>query len=66
MAQEDTTFIVNRPAPHIPYYTPAQDPPSGTAKEVEDGRNLPKVFTPLKIRGLEFQNRIFVRLLPMG
>lgn len=56
----DTRFIVNRPAPDIPYFTPAQSPPSGTIKEVSGNAKLPKLFTPLRIRGVEFQNRIFV------
>lgn len=54
--------VVNKPAPATPYFTPAQVPPSGTAVDPQpDGKPIPTLFKPLKIRGLEFQNRIFVR-----
>ncbi|KAF5347369.1 hypothetical protein D9758_011272 [Tetrapyrgos nigripes] len=49
----------------ITYYTPKQDPPSGQTLDPQpnvDGqpKALPMLFTPLKMRGLEFHNRIFV------
>ncbi|KAI4859282.1 hypothetical protein F4820DRAFT_454019 [Hypoxylon rubiginosum] len=48
-------------APGISYYTPVQNYPSGTAADPQpDGRPLPKLFTPLKIRGLTMQNRIML------
>ena len=50
------TIIDNPPANGAPYYTPAQTPPSGTA--LSD--NPPKLFTSLAIRGVTFQNRIFL------
>ncbi|KAL8736798.1 MAG: hypothetical protein Q9166_000164 [cf. Caloplaca sp. 2 TL-2023] len=51
--------IINEPAPGIPYYTPAQNPPSGTASDPQpDGSHPPKLFQPLKIRRLTLQNRI--------
>lgn len=43
--------IVNRPAPGISYFTPLQDPPAGTAL-VAEGQKLPKLFQPLKLRGV--------------
>ena len=49
--------IPNRAAQGISYYTPAQDPPAGTALDQE---KAPKLFKPLTIRGLTLQNRIFV------
>ncbi|CZR52306.1 related to flavin oxidoreductase [Phialocephala subalpina] len=52
--------IPNKPAKGISYFTPAQIPPSGTAVEQPDGKPIPKAFTPLKIRGTTFQNRIFL------
>lgn len=59
--------VVNKPAPATPYFTPAQVPPSGTAVDPQpDGKPIPTLFKPLKIRGLEFQNRIFVRSPPSG
>ncbi|CAN8097349.1 unnamed protein product [Discula destructiva] len=50
-----------KPAEGVPFFTPAQDPPAGTAVDPQpDGGPIPKLFTPLKIRGVTFQNRIFV------
>jgi hypothetical protein len=51
----------NEAAPGIPYYTPAQNPAPGTALESQvSGKPIPKLFTPLKIRGVTMQNRIWV------
>ncbi|TFK48943.1 FMN-linked oxidoreductase [Heliocybe sulcata] len=50
--------IFNTPAPGISYFTPAQIPASGTLDPAEQQK--PILFTPIKIRGLEFQNRIFL------
>lgn len=47
------------PAPGVPFYTPAQDPPAGTAL-MNDATPVPTVFTPLTIRGLTLQNRFAV------
>ncbi|TCD67429.1 hypothetical protein EIP91_012401 [Steccherinum ochraceum] len=58
--------IVNAPAPNISYYTPSQFPAAGTAAVPQDyprsnrERLVPKLFEPLKIRGLEFQNRLWL------
>lgn len=46
----------NPSAVGVPYYTPAQTPPSGTAIS----ENPPKLFKPLTVRGVTFQNRIFL------
>lgn len=46
----------NRPAPNVPFYTPLQQPPAGTALTP----NPPKLFQPLKLRALTFQNRIML------
>ncbi|KAF2472425.1 FMN-linked oxidoreductase [Lindgomyces ingoldianus] len=52
---------VNKAAPGISYFTPAQDPPAGTAIRMKDGSSkIPKLFTPLKLRGLTLQNRIML------
>lgn len=50
------------PAPGVPFYTPAQTPPPGTAVKdtTHDGKPLPTLFTPHKIRGVEFANRFVV------
>ena len=50
--------IPNVPAKGIPYFTPEQKPPAGSAKS--DDKTIPKLFTPLKIRGVTFPNRIFL------
>lgn len=52
--------ICNLAAKGVPFYTPAQDPPAGTAVLPEDGSPLPKLFTPLRIRSLTLPNRIWV------
>jgi hypothetical protein len=51
---------VNKAAPGIPYFTPAQDPPAGTALVTEETKSVPKLFKPLKLRGLTLNNRITV------
>jgi hypothetical protein len=60
-----TDLVINRPAANVSYYTPAQSPPSGTALEGTEDGQLPKLFTPLKIRGVQFQNRLFVSTIPL-
>ncbi|KAH7887093.1 FMN-linked oxidoreductase [Phlebopus sp. FC_14] len=54
-------FMINKPAPAIPYFTPAQVPAAGTAHNPQpDGKPIPKLFQPIKIRGTTFHNRIFL------
>lgn len=53
--------LLNKAAEGVPFFTPAQDPPAGTAFDPQpDGKPVPALFKPLKIRGVTFQNRIFV------
>ncbi|KAG9233018.1 putative mannose-1-phosphate guanyltransferase [Amylocarpus encephaloides] len=53
--------IPNIAAERVPYFTPAQNPPSGTASDPQSSNEqIPKLFTPLKIRGLTLQNRIML------
>lgn len=53
--------IVNEPARGVSYFTPAQKPPAGTASDPQpDGSHPPKLFQPLRIRGMKMQNRIMV------
>lgn len=53
--------IANEAAENAPYYTPAQKPPAGTALDPQpDGKSIPKLFKPVKIRGMTLQNRIAV------
>ncbi|KAI0714069.1 FMN-linked oxidoreductase [Cerioporus squamosus] len=53
------THIPNAPAPAVPFFTPAQYPASGTAVE-DNASTLPKLFQPIKIRGVKFHNRIWL------
>ncbi len=53
--------LENKPAKGISYFTPAQHPPSGTASDPQpDGSHPPKLFQPLKLRGITLQNRIML------
>lgn len=53
--------IENEAAKDISYYTPAQQPPAGTASDPQpDGSHPPKLFQPLKLRGVTLQNRIML------
>lgn len=64
MAQPNHPDIANKPAQGISYYTPAQVPPAGSAAIPQsDGSQPPKLFQPMKVRGLTFQNRIGVSVL---
>ncbi|KAF8155543.1 NADPH dehydrogenase [Crassisporium funariophilum] len=54
---------LNAPAKGVPFYTPIQNPPAGTASDPQpDGKPIPKIFQPLQIRGVRFQNRIWASL----
>ncbi|EXJ95488.1 hypothetical protein A1O1_00610 [Capronia coronata CBS 617.96] len=58
---EQKPLIVNKAAEGISYFTPAQIPPAGTAAEHQSsGQPIPKLFQPLTIRGVTFQNRIWL------
>ncbi|KAL5043037.1 hypothetical protein BDW71DRAFT_131227 [Aspergillus fruticulosus] len=51
--------VENTPAAGIPYFTPAQNPPAGTAASPQtSGNAVPKLYTPLTVRGVTFQNRL--------
>ncbi|KAF9888670.1 hypothetical protein FE257_008428 [Aspergillus nanangensis] len=59
MASPKFPDIVNKPAQGISYFTPAQNPPAGTAANPQsDGSAIPKLFQPLSMRGLTLHNRI--------
>ncbi|KAI0913160.1 NADPH dehydrogenase [Ustulina deusta] len=49
--------VENKAAPGVPFYTPEQSPPSGTALNPD---TAPTLFQPLKIRDLTLQNRFAV------
>jgi len=57
---EEESHNVNRAARGISYFTPAQLPPAGTALVSEGQKSVPKLFKPLKLRGLTLQNRIML------
>lgn len=53
------------PAEGIPYFTPAQSPAAGTAANPQtSGNAIPKLYTPLTVRGVTFQNRLGVCPIP--
>lgn len=55
------TDLVNHPAQGISYFTPAQNIPAGTAANPQSsGKPVPKLFHPLTVRGVTFQNRLGV------
>ncbi|CDM30221.1 hypothetical protein DTO013E5_8583 [Penicillium roqueforti] len=48
-----------KPAEGISYFTPAQSPPAGTARNPQtSGKPIPKLFEPITIRGVTFHNRL--------
>ncbi|KAK4246876.1 NADH:flavin oxidoreductase/NADH oxidase [Corynascus novoguineensis] len=51
-------LTASTPAQGVPFYTPAQNPPAGTA--LDTGAEVPTLFTPLKLRDLTLQNRFAV------
>jgi 2,4-dienoyl-CoA reductase-like NADH-dependent reductase (Old Yellow Enzyme family) len=58
---EHRPLIVNKGTPGISYFTPAQVPPAGTAKDPQpEGHAIPKLFQPLTVRGVTFPNRIWL------
>ncbi|KAI9147785.1 NADPH dehydrogenase afvA [Paramyrothecium foliicola] len=53
--------IINEPAENCTFFTPKQVPAAGSAIYPQpSGKDIPKLFTPLKIRGIELQNRLWV------
>ncbi|RFU74040.1 nadph dehydrogenase [Trichoderma arundinaceum] len=53
--------IPNVAASGVNFFTPAQDPVPGSARQPQpSGRPVPKLFTTLKIRDVELPNRIWV------
>ncbi|KAL2823270.1 FMN-linked oxidoreductase [Aspergillus cavernicola] len=48
-----------KPAKGVSFFTPAQSPPAGTARNPQTNQKpIPKLFQPLTIRGQTFQNRL--------
>lgn len=55
-----------KPAAGVSFYTPAQHPPAGTARNPQtSGKPIPKLFQPLTIRGQTFHNRLGVSNTPL-
>lgn len=61
---EQYTEFRSLPAPQVPYFTPQQSTPVGAPiLDPENGiteDSISPIFRPLTIRGVTFQNRIFV------
>lgn len=55
----DKKLIFNEAAEGVPFFSPRQDPPAGTAA-ADAGAPIPRLFQPLTIRGMQLQNRIWV------
>ncbi|KUI67910.1 hypothetical protein VM1G_02600 [Cytospora mali] len=57
-----TKATASKPAPGIPFYTPAQDPPAGTALDYDPAQptKTPTLFRPVTIRGVTLANRFVV------
>ncbi|KAH9934584.1 FMN-linked oxidoreductase [Epithele typhae] len=53
------------PAPGASFFTHVQVPVAGTAPASVQKKALPKLFQPIKIRGVEFQNRLQVSPMVM-
>ncbi|KAK3329688.1 hypothetical protein B0H66DRAFT_34780 [Apodospora peruviana] len=53
------TSTPRTPAAGAPFYTPAQDPPAGTALQASSPA-VPTLFSPLHLRGLTLTNRFAV------
>ncbi|KAL2858005.1 hypothetical protein BJY01DRAFT_201733, partial [Aspergillus pseudoustus] len=59
MTPDSVSNLAVKPASNISYFTPAQIPPAGTAADPQsDEAAIPKLFQPLKVRGLTLHNRI--------
>ncbi|KAL2000337.1 hypothetical protein VTN02DRAFT_3263 [Thermoascus thermophilus] len=59
MSRANVPDIINKPAPNVSYFTPAQYPPAGTAADPQsNGSKPPKLFQPITLRGVTFHNRI--------
>jgi hypothetical protein len=62
MASNSAPNLEVKLASGVSYFTPAQEPPAGTAADPQsDGAAVPKLFQPLKVRSLALHNRIAVR-----
>lgn len=50
-----------KPAEGVSFFTPAQSPPAGTARNPQtSGKPIPKLFQPITVRGATFHNRLGV------
>ncbi|GAA5903494.1 hypothetical protein JCM6882_006563 [Rhodosporidiobolus microsporus] len=57
------TDLINVAVPEAPFYQPLSDPAPGTALPAKDwpqNKELPLLFQPITVHGMEFKNRIFV------
>ncbi len=58
-ASQPAKLTKSTPAAGVPFYTPEQTPPAGTATTPSDPALL-TLFTPIQLRGLTLQNRFVV------
>lgn len=56
---EPAKALIVEPAKGVSFFTPEQTTPPGTALDGPDGK-IPRLFTPLKIRGVQLPNRIWL------
>lgn len=60
-AKSGPKTLLNQGSPAVNYFTPLQSPAAGTFLGMMDpSKKQPLLFTPLKIRDTEFQNRLWV------
>lgn len=59
MTADDNRFLT-QPSDKTTYFIPKNNTPVGTVVEDESTKPTPKLFTPFKIKGLNFTNRIGV------
>ncbi|KAH7119726.1 NADPH dehydrogenase [Dendryphion nanum] len=58
-SRQEDNHLHNKAASGVSYFTPEQNPAAGTALRMKDGSDkIPKLFQPLKLRGLTLHNRI--------
>lgn len=73
IAKEPTSaekgVLKNRAVPGVEGYFPLNEPLIGTTSfptDVVPNEHVPKLFTPIKIRGIEFKNRIWAVRISLG
>lgn len=60
MAHLSSKPTASKPASGVSFYTPAQEPPAGSALDQPSKTEVPTLFQPLQIRGVTLINRFVV------